>query len=107
MQIKVNDYEYLKKIVEILRNQKIRIEDDVVLGQPVFKIILEDDEVVYFITRDEAKVFIEAHSTFIKKIIDTKYDEHNEERRKSNLMEVTINKNFEVNKIIDIIKRNY
>lgn len=107
MQIKVNDYEYLKEIAEILRNQKIRIEDNVILGQPVFKIILGEDEAVYFITRDEAKKFIETHSTFIKKVIDIKQDEHYEERRKSNLMEVIINKNFEINKILDVIKRNY
>lgn len=36
MQIEVNDYEYLKKIAEILRTQKIRIEDNVICGQPVF-----------------------------------------------------------------------
>lgn len=107
MQIKVSDYEYLKKIAEILRKQKIRIEDNVVLGQPVFKIILGEDEVVYFITRDGAKDFIETHSTFINKIIDTKHDEHNEEQRKNNLMEVTSNKNLEIDKIIDIIKRNF
>lgn len=40
MQIEVNDYEYLKKIAEILRNQKIRIEDNIICGQPVFKILL-------------------------------------------------------------------
>ena len=105
MQIEVNDYEYLKKIAEILRTQKIRIEDNVICGQPVFKILLDEDEVYYFITRDGAKNFIETHSTALKEkdiqIVD------DDERRKSNLMQVSINKNLEFGKIIDIIKRNY
>ena len=108
MQIEVNDYEYLKKIAEILRTQKIRIEDNVICGQPVFKILLGEsgeDEVYYFITRDEAKNFIETHSTMLKEK-DIQID-NNDERKKIDLMEVTINKNLELGKIIDIIKRNY
>lgn len=108
MQIEVNDYEYLKKIAEILRTQKIRIEDNVICGQPVFKILLGEsgeDEVYYFITRDGAKNFIETHSTMLKEK-DIQID-NNDERRKIDLMEVTINKNLELVKIIDIIKRNY
>ena len=105
MQIEVNDYEYLKKIAEILRTQKIRIEDNVICGQPVFKILLDEDEVYYFITRDGAKNFIETHSTMLKEK-DIQIDD-DDERRKSNLMQVSINKNLELGKIIDIIKRNY
>lgn len=105
MQIEVNDYEYLKKIAEILRTQKIRIEDNVICGQPVFKILLGEDEVYYFITRDGAKNFIETHSTMLKEK-DIQIDD-DDERRKSNLMQVSINKNLEFGKIIDIIKRNY
>ncbi|HJJ18553.1 MAG TPA: hypothetical protein OIM61_04710 [Clostridiaceae bacterium] len=108
MQIEVNDYEYLKKIAEILRTQKIRIEDNVICGQPVFKILLGEsgeDEVYYFITRDGAKNFIETHSTMLKEK-DIQID-NDDERRKNDLMEVTINKNLELGKIIDIIKRNY
>lgn len=106
MQIEVNDYEYLKKIAEILRTQKIRIEDNVICGQPVFKILLGEDEVYYFITRDGAKNFIETHSTMFKEK-DIQIDDDDDERRKSNLMQVSINKNLEFGKIIDIIKRNY
>lgn len=106
MQIEVNDYEYLKKIAEILRTQKIRIEDNVICGQPVFKILLGEDEVYYFITRDGAKNFIETHSTMLKEK-DIQIDDDDDERRKSNLMQVSINKNLEFGKIIDIIKRNY
>lgn len=108
MQIEVNDYEYLKKIAEILRTQKIRIEDNVICGQPVFKILLGEsgeNEVYYFITRDGAKNFIETHSTMLKEK-DIQIDDE-DERRKSNLMQVSINKNLEFGKIIDIIKRNY
>lgn len=108
MQIEINDYEYLKKIAEILRTQKIRIEDNVICGQPVFKILLGEsgeNEVYYFITRDGAKNFIETHSTMLKEK-DIQIDDE-DERRKSNLMQVSINKNLEFGKIIDIIKRNY
>ncbi|CDE25410.1 unknown [Clostridium sp. CAG:440] len=108
MQIEVNDYEYLKKIAEILRTQKIRIEDNVICGQPVFKVLLGEsgeNEVYYFITRDGAKNFIETHSTMLKEK-DIQIDDE-DERRKSNLMQVSINKNLEFGKIIDIIKRNY
>lgn len=108
MQIEVNDYEYLKKIAEILRTQKIRIEDNVICGQPVFKILLGEsgeNEVYYFITRDGAKNFIETHSTILKEK-DIQID-NDDKRRKSNLMQVSINKNLEFGKIIDIIKRNY
>lgn len=108
MQIEVNDYEYLKKIAEILRTQKIRIEDNVICGQPVFKVLLGEsgeNEVYYFITRDGAKNFIETHSTMPKEK-DIQIDDE-DERRKSNLMQVSINKNLEFGKIIDIIKRNY
>ncbi len=108
MQIEVNDYEYLKKIAEILRTQKIRIEDNVICGQPVFKILLGEsgeNEVYYFITRDGAKNFIETHSTMLKEK-DIQID-NDDKRRKSNLMQVSINKNLEFGKIIDIIKRNY
>lgn len=108
MQIEVNDYEYLRKIAEILRTQKIRIEDNVICGQPVFKILLGEsgeNEVYYFITRDGAKNFIETHSTMLKEK-DIQIDD-DDKRRKSNLMQVSINKNLEFGKIIDIIKRNY
>ena len=40
------------------------------------------------------------------KIKDIQIDDE-DERRKSNLMQVSINKNLEFGKIIDIIKRNY
>ena len=105
MQIKINDYEYLKRIAKILRSQKIRIEDNVVYGQPVFKILLGEDEVYYFITREGAKDFIETHSTLVEEK-NIKSDDRNE-RRKNDLMEVTSNKNLEIGKIIDILKRNY
>lgn len=107
MEVKVNDYEYLKNIAEILRNQKIRIEDNVVCGQPVFKVILGEDEVYYFITREGAKIFAETHSTQLKEVKKDRNNENSGERRKKDLTEVTINKNLEIGKIIEIIKRNY
>lgn len=107
MEIKVKDYEYLKSIAEILRNQKIRIEDNVICDEPVFKVILGEDEVYYFITREGAKSFAETHSTQIQNIKDDIKDNNSKERRMENLMGVTTNKNLEIGKIIEIIKRNY
>ena len=107
MQVEINDYEYLKNIAETLRNQKVRIEDNVILGQPVFRIMVGEEEVIYFITREGARKFIETHSTIFDKNIDSKKQEKQVERRKDELMEVTTNKNLEISKILEIIKRNY
>ena len=107
MQVEINDYEYLKNIAETLRNQKVRIEDNVILGQPVFRIMVGEEEIIYFITREGARKFIETHSTIFDKNIDNKDQENQVERRKDDLMEVTTNKNLEISKILEIIKRNY
>ena len=107
MQVKINDYEYLKNIAETLRNQKVRIEDNVIFGQPVFRIMVGEEEVIYFITREGARKFIETHSTIFDKNIDSKKQENQGERRKDDLMEVTTNKKLEISKILEIIKRNY
>lgn len=107
MQIEINDYEYLKEIAKILRSQKIRIEDNIICGQPVFKIILGENETYYFITRSGAKDFIETHSTFFKENTEKKEKIHENDRRKDKLLEVTTNKNLEISKILEIIKRNY
>lgn len=107
MQIETNDYDYLKEIAEILRKQNVRIKDGILYGEPVFEIKLDDGDVYYFITREGAKKFAETHSTMIERKNENVEDIIKDERRKDNLMDVTINKNLEIGRIIEIIKRNY
>lgn len=107
MQIETNDYNYLKELAEILRKQNVRIKDGILYGEPVFEIKLDDGDVYYFITREGAKKFAETHSTMIERKNKNDEDIIKDERRKDNLMDVTINKNLEIGKIIEIIKRNY
>lgn len=107
MQIETDDYNYLKEIAEILRKQNVRIKDGILYGEPVFEIKLDDGDVYYFITREGAKKFAETHSTMIERKNENDEDIIKDERRKDNLMDVTINKNLEIGRIIEIIKRNY
>lgn len=107
MQIETNDYNYLKELAEILRKQNVRIKDGVLYGEPVFEIKLDDGDIYYFITREGAKKFAETHSTMIERKNENDEDIIKDERRKENLMDVTINKNLEIGRIIEIIKRNY
>ena len=107
MQIETNDYNYLKELAEILRKQNVRIKDSILYGEPVFEIKLEDGDIYYFITREGAKKFAETHSKMIERRNDADIDIIKDERRKDNLMDVTINKNLEIGRIIKIIKRNY
>lgn len=107
MQIETNDYNYLKELAEILRKQNVRIKDGILYGEPVFEIKLDDGDVYYFITREGAKKIAETHSTMIERKNENDEDIINDERRKDNLMDVIINKNLEIGRIIEIIKRNY
>lgn len=107
MKIEVSDYNYLKEIAKVLRDQKVRIKDSVVYDEPVFEIKLGDGDVYYFITREGAKKFAETHLTMLERKKTDTENKDDEERRKNNLMDVTPNKNLEIGTIIEIIKRNY
>ena len=82
MTLEINDYEYLKEMAKKLREQNVRVTDSVVLGEPVFKILTQNnkkEEEFYFITKQGKK-----------KIFDVKE-----------------NRNLELSRIIEIIKRNF
>lgn len=85
------DYKFLKELSENLREQKIRRDDDVLLKNPLFKITTEDEE-YYFLTRKNAHQFIEANKSRIKN---------------SEVIKIQENENLELEKLIDIIKRNF
>lgn len=85
------DYNFLKELSENLREQKIRRNDDVLLKNPLFKITTEDEE-YYFLTRKNAHQFIEANKSRIKN---------------SEVIKIQENENLELEKLIDIIKRNF
>lgn len=102
-----DDVEYLKNIAEILRNQKVRANDGIFFGQPVFKIHTDAEEVFYFITREGAEKFLELNSTAFKKINLLKKNTSSPDKRNINLFEVIKNNNLELEKVIEIIKRNF
>lgn len=109
--LKEKDFEFLKNIAEILRNQKVRIEDGVYLENPVFKVTIDDEkgkQTFYFLTKEGADKFIEANKTLTK---DLHTEEINysaeDERRKEKIFNVERNQNLELERLIEIIKRNF
>ena len=109
--IKEDDFEYLKNIAEILRNQKIRIEDGVYLENPVFKVTIDDVKekcIFYFLTKDGAEEFIDNNKILTQNLHTDKINTALEnERRKEKIFKVEKNKNLELEKLIEIIKRNF
>lgn len=113
MIIQNDDYEYLKNIAEILRNQKVRIDEIVPFSSPVFKVHIDADNKqknFAFITREGAKKYIEINSTALSHLHQSDKNFMNNEnldRRKKDLFDVENNTNLEIEKILEIIKRNY
>ena len=109
--LKQKDFEYLKNIAEILRSQKVRIDDGVYLENPVFKVTVEGDEenaedTFYFLTKEGADKFMEVNQTLpIHKDDITNTDAN--ERRTEKRFNVERNKNLELERLIEIIKRNF
>lgn len=103
-----DDYNFLKITAERLRNQKIRIKDEVIMGQPIFKVETSDNKTEEFITKEGAQNFIDANSTITKySDIVTSKEDTDLERRKKEVFNVNTNKNLELERLIDVIKRNY
>lgn len=109
--LKEKDFEFLKNIAEILRNQRVRIEDGVCLENPVFKVTIDDEkgkQIFYFLTKEGADRFIEANKILAK---DLHTEEVNssagDERRKEKIFNVERNQNLELERLIEIIKRNF
>jgi len=99
------DAECLHNIAEKLRNQKVRIEEKSAFESPVFNITLNGYK-HDFLTRDAAKKYTEFNSNILNESQETETKE-DEERRKSRLFNVSSNKNPEIERILDIIIRNF
>lgn len=107
--LKEKDFEFLKNIAEILRNQQVRVGDGVVLANPVFKVTYQDKnekQVFYFLTKDAAEKFIETNKIWAESLTTEKISS-NDERRKENIFNVERNQNLELEQLLEIIKRNF
>lgn len=108
--IKEKDFEFLSNIAEILRNQRVRVDDGVYLENPVFKVTIDDEkenQIFYFLTKDGANKFIEANRIKTKDLPEETLDNADEERRKEKTFNVERNQNLELSRLLDIIKRNF
>lgn len=107
MLIQERDYEYLKNIAKGLREQKIRIEDQAPFKSPIFHLPIEDDttESYDFITREGFDKFREVNSTMFKN--ESADLNNDEERRKDKTYTVEKNRNLQLERILEIISRNY
>lgn len=107
--IKEKDFEYLSNIAEILRNQQVRAGDGVALANPVFKVTYHDGkekQVFYFLTKDAAEQFIETNKIWVGSL-QTEKISSDDERRKEKIFNVERNENLELERLLEIIKRNF
>lgn len=102
------DYNFLKITAERLRTQKIRIKDEVIMGQPIFEVEMSDNKSEEFITKEGAQNFIDANTTITKcSDIVISNEDNDLERRKKEIFNVNTNKNLELERLIEVIIRNY
>lgn len=80
------DYNFLKITAERLRTQKIRIKDEVIMGQPIFEVEMSDNKSEEFITKEGAQNFIDANTTITKcsDIVISNEDNDLERRKRKN-----------------------
>lgn len=106
------DLSFLRNIARELRNQKVRIEDQAAFSSPIFKVHIDEkdkEKNFSFITRNGAKKYIEYNSTLLTHLpsTDNKVENEKTDRRENTLFDVENNTNLEIERIIDIIKRNF
>lgn len=92
MNILENDLKFLHKISEDLKEQEIRITD--VVDTPLFKVINKDGNEKYFITRSSAESYI-------------KMDRCNCKGNYKKIVQLVTNENMELEKLLEIVKRNF
>ena len=101
-----DDYNYLKEIAQLLREQNVRVEDAITFGNPIFKIHTNNEE--EFVTRKGAEQYIEANSIKFDNLeSQIENNKDTQDRRKNNIYDVKTNNNLQIAKILDIIKRNF
>jgi len=107
------DHEYLITLAESLRNQKVRIDDEVPFSSPIFTILIDENDKeknFSFITREGAARYIEYNKSLLKHLpIKDEKIEYSEgsDRRQNDYIHVEGNRNLEIERIIEIIKRNF
>lgn len=107
-----DDLSFLRNIARELRNQKVRIEDQAAFSSPIFKVHIDEkdkEKNFSFITRNGAKKYIEYNSTLLTHLpsSDNNVETEKTDRRENTLFDVEYNTNLEMERIIDIIKRNF
>jgi len=105
--LRKEDMEFLTNLAEILRNQKVRLEDGVYLENPVYKVSANDNgkTCYYFLTKVGADNFIEKNTTLAKR--PEVINDNTDERRKLKTFTVEKNNNLELERLLEIIKRNF
>lgn len=91
IKIRKEDYEFLQNIAQNLRNQEVRRTD--ISNPPLFEIKNKDGNDLFFITRSALNEYIECNR-------------RNEKDNKT-IIEIPSNHSYELEMLIEIIKRNF
>lgn len=89
--IQKEDYEFLQKIAKSLREQEVRKTD--ISNPPLFKIKNKDGQELFFITRNALDEYIECNGLKKQNGVQT--------------VEIPSNNSFELEKLLETIKRNF
>ena len=91
IQIQIEDYKFLKTIAQELRKQEVRRTD--ISTPPLFVIKNSQGQEMFFITRKALNEYIECNK---KSLLENK-----------TIIEIPSNNSYELEKLIEIIKRNF
>ena len=90
-QIQIEDYKFLKAVAEELRKQEVRRTD--ISTPPLFVIKNSQGQEMFFITRKALNEYVECNK---KSLLENK-----------TIIEIPSNNSYELEKLIEIIKRNF
>lgn len=88
--IQKEDYEFLQKLAKSLREQEVRKTD--ISNPPLFKIKNKEGQDLFFITRDALNEYIECNGG---------------KENSVKTVEIPCNNSFELEKLLETIKRNF
>lgn len=91
IQIQIEDYKFLKTIAQELRKQEVRRTD--ISTPPLFVIKNSQGQEMFFITQKALNEYIECNK---KSLLENK-----------TIIEIPSNNSYELEKLIEIIKRNF
>lgn len=90
-QMQIEDYKFLKAVAEELRKQEVRRTD--ISTPPLFVIKNSQGQEMFFITRKALNEYVECNK---KSLLENK-----------TIIEIPSNNSYELEKLIEIIKRNF